>query len=64
MIINQIVFLICIYNRVKDEFNKLYNIALKGKKISKHRTQTSALKEELFVTKYARECSIKPISII
>nr|PNR42550.1 hypothetical protein PHYPA_017380 [Physcomitrium patens] len=55
-----------IYNEVKDEFNKLYNFIVEEEKVSKHRTQTFALKEEvpeLFVSGYAREYSIKPIII-
>uniref|UniRef100_A0A7I3ZBT5 Uncharacterized protein n=1 Tax=Physcomitrium patens TaxID=3218 RepID=A0A7I3ZBT5_PHYPA len=65
-IIDQILFLLSVYNEVKDEFNKLYNFIVEEEKMSKHRTRTFALKEEvpeLFVSGYARECSIKPIII-
>lgn len=65
-VINQVLLLFCVYNEVKDEFNKLYSTIVEEDKISKHRTRTFALKEEvpeLFISGYARECSIKPIII-
>lgn len=66
IIIDQILFLLCVYDEVKDEFRKLYNVIAEEEKTLKHRTRTFALKEEvpeLFVSGYARECSIKPIII-
>jgi len=66
IIIDQVVLLLSVYDEVKDEFIKLYNVIIEEEKVSKHRTRTFALKEEvpeLFVSGYARECSIKPIII-
>nr|PNR26882.1 hypothetical protein PHYPA_030363 [Physcomitrium patens] len=57
-IINQILFLLSVYNDIKDEFNKLYNCIVEEEKVSKHQEVP-----ELFVFGYARECSIKLIII-
>lgn len=66
VVIEQIMLLLNIYDEVKEEFSKLYSVVPEEDRVSKHRTRTFALKEEvpeLFVSGYARECSIKPIII-
>lgn len=66
IIVNQALLLLHVYSEVKNEFRKLYSVLAEEDKISRHRTRTFALKEEvpeLFVSGYARECSIKPMII-
>lgn len=66
IIVSQALLLLHVYDEVKNEFRKLYSVVAEEDKTSMHRTRTFALKEEvpeLFVSGYARECSIKPIII-